>query len=57
MMFNLGLKVCIEKNYASHLGIEDEEYVQEGIKFSKDDSEIIKNSDYICIINSRNAVF
>ena len=25
-MFNLGLKVCIEKNYATHLGISDEEF-------------------------------
>ena len=25
-IINLGLKVCIEKNYATHLGIDDNEY-------------------------------
>ena len=26
-IIGLGLKVCLEKNYANHLGITDEEYV------------------------------
>ena len=25
-IISLGLKVCIEKNYASHLGIQDDEF-------------------------------
>ncbi len=43
----LGFEILLSENYGSHLGIKNEEYVQEGIKFSKDDSEIIKNSDLI----------
>ena len=29
-IINLGLKVCIEKNYASHIGIKDEEFKKLG---------------------------
>ena len=27
-IINLGLKICIEKNYALHLGIQDKEYIK-----------------------------
>ena len=31
-IIGLGLKVCIEKNYANHLGIEDNEYKKAGVE-------------------------
>ena len=34
-MFNLGLKVCIEKNYASHLGIKDEAFKKIGVEIKE----------------------
>ena len=37
-IIGLGLKVCIEKNYASHLGIEDNEYEKNGVEI-KDSSK------------------
>ena len=30
-ILGLGLKVCIEKDYAIHLGIDDEEYKKNGV--------------------------
>ena len=31
-ILGLGLKMCIEKNYASHLGIQDDEYKNAGVE-------------------------
>ena len=31
-IISLGLKVCIEKNYASHLGIQDDEFKNIGVE-------------------------
>jgi NAD(P) transhydrogenase subunit alpha len=44
---SLGLEVCLCKNYGSHLGIKDEEYVEIGAKILKDDNEVINSSDII----------
>ena len=44
---SLGLEVLLSKNYGVHLGIKDEEYIENGVKFFKDDIEIIKNADVI----------
>ena len=30
-LIGLGLKICIEKNYATHLGIEDKDYEVLGV--------------------------
>ncbi len=43
---NLGLQVHLSKNYASHLGITDDEYKKEGADIKSDD-EIILNSNAI----------
>tara|TARA_Y100000768_G_scaffold278766_1_gene214012 strand:+ start:303 stop:1391 length:1089 start_codon:yes stop_codon:yes gene_type:complete len=43
----LGFEICLSENYGSHLGINDKEYTDLGVKFSKDDKEIISNSDII----------
>ena len=44
---SLGLQVSLAENYGSHLGIKDEEYKELGVSISKDEKEIISNSDII----------
>ena len=34
-IIGLGLKICIEKDYASHLGIEDNEYINAGVEINE----------------------
>ena len=41
---SLGINVHLNKNYASHLGISDEEYEAEGAKFFESDEQVISNS-------------
>ena len=43
----LGFEVCLSENYGSHLGITDEQYLEAGVKISKDEIEILKTSDII----------
>ena len=43
----LGFKIFLSKNYGSHLGIKDEQYIEMGAKFSKDETEILNSSDVI----------
>ena len=47
----LGLKVLIEKNYAQHLGIDDNEYVSSGAEISEDKKKILNNSNFILQFN------
>ena len=44
---NLGLGVCLEKNYATHLGIEDESYENVGVKIHDSSNEVLKNCDLL----------
>ena len=44
---SLGFNISLSKNYASHLGISDKEYLELGVNFLKDDSEILTSSDLI----------
>ena len=46
---DLGLQVYLEKNYAEHIGISDENY--KNVKFLDDPNEIIKNSDLLAQVN------
>ena len=48
---SIGLDVHLSKNYATHLGIKDEEYEQEGVNIFSDNNQIISNSDAILQIN------
>ena len=43
----LGLSVYLEKNYAIHLGIEDKQYEENGVKFYNSPGEVINNSNLI----------
>ena len=45
---SLGFEINLsEKNYGSHLGIKDNEYVKMGASLNKDDKEILNSSDLI----------
>ncbi len=44
---SLGFEIFLSENYGSHLGIKDQEYLDLGVKISKDDKEILNNSNII----------
>ncbi len=44
---SLGFEIYLSSNYSSHLGIDDKKYSDLGVKFLKDDKEILINSDLI----------
>ena len=50
-IIGLGLKVCIEKNYAIHLGIADDEYKQIGVEIKDSTSEVFDLSNLIIKVN------
>ena len=43
----LGFNLSISENYGKHLGINDEDFKELGVNISKDEKELIKNSDII----------
>ena len=43
---SLGFEISLVKNYGSHLGFSDNEFLDVGVKF-KDEKEIVKNSNII----------
>ena len=47
----LGFKVLLEKNYAGHLGIDDDDYVSSGAEISEDKKKILTNSNFILQFN------
>ena len=47
----LGLKVCIEKDYATHLGIDDNEYKKTGVEIKNSSSEVLNSSNLIIKVN------
>tara|TARA_A100001015_G_scaffold112785_1_gene125282 strand:+ start:3646 stop:4740 length:1095 start_codon:yes stop_codon:yes gene_type:complete len=50
-IMGLGLKVCVEKNYATHLGIEDNEYKKTGVEIKDSASEVFNSSNLIIKVN------
>ena len=44
---SLGFEIFLSENYGCHIGIKDDEYRKLGVKFSKDDKEILSSSDII----------
>ena len=47
----LGLKVCIEKDYGTHLGIDDNEYEKTGVEIKDSSSEVLNSSNLIIKVN------
>ena len=50
-IIGLGLKVCVEKGYALHLGIEDKEYNEIGVEIKASSKEVLNSSDLITKVN------
>jgi len=50
-IINLGLKVFIESNYASHIGINDKEYENVGVEIKKSSKEILDSCNLIAKVN------
>ena len=50
-IMGLGLKVCIEKDYATHLGIDDDEYRKNGVEIKDSSSEVLNTSNLIIKVN------
>jgi len=48
---NLNFTVLLEKNYAEHIGITDEEYKSSGVNFCNSAKEVIEKSDLILKVN------
>ena len=48
---SLGLEVSLIKNYAAHLGINDNEYSDLGVIINENEKEIISNADVITQLN------
>jgi len=48
---NLGFKVQLSENYGNHLGFDNKEYNELGVKFISDDKKLIESADIIVQIN------
>ena len=47
----LDINICINKNYANHLGFSDDEYQKEGVEILENKKEVISKSDVIVQLN------
>jgi H+-translocating NAD(P) transhydrogenase subunit alpha len=50
-IINLGLKVIIENNYATHIGITDKEYEKVGVEINNSKSEVLNNCNLLTKVN------
>tara|TARA_A100001011_G_scaffold32186_1_gene31065 strand:- start:317 stop:1411 length:1095 start_codon:yes stop_codon:yes gene_type:complete len=50
-IIGLGIKVCIEKDYASHLGIQDIDYTNIGVEIKNSFNEVLTSSDLLIKVN------
>ena len=50
-IIGLGLKVCIEKDYAIHLGIQDKEYKNVGVEIKNLSNEVLSSSNLLIKVN------
>ena len=44
---SLGFEVILSENYGSHIGINDEQFIDMGAKISKDEMEVLNSSNII----------
>ena len=44
---NLGFEIQLSLNYGNHLGFDEKEYTELGVKFVNDDKKLIESSDII----------
>jgi len=50
-ILNLGISVCLESNYAVHLGVTDKEFENLGVKFYKSSKEVIENCNLLAKVD------
>ena len=50
-IIGLGLDICIEKNYASHLGIKDEDFKKAGVEIKKSSKEVLESCNLLIKVN------
>ncbi len=50
-IIGLGLRLCVEKGYALHLGIHDDEFKKVGVEIKNSSSEVIDTSNLITRVN------
>ena len=50
-IISLGLKVIIEKNYATHIGITDKEYEVVGAEIKNSSKEVLNNCNLLTKVN------
>ena len=44
---SLGFEVVLSENYGAHLGIQDKEYIDQGVKVFKNKKDVIDGADVI----------
>ncbi len=50
-IIGLGLKVCVEKDYASHLGIQDSHYKEVGVEIKNSSDEVLNLCNLLMKVN------
>ena len=50
-IINLGVKVCIEKDYATHIGIQDKEYENVGVNIKNSSKDVFISSNLLTKVN------
>ena len=50
-IIKLGLKISIEKNYAEHIGITDNEYLNAGVEIKNTSDDIFNTCDLLIKVN------
>ncbi len=50
-IIGLGLKVCVEKDYATHLGIRDNEYINAGAEIKNSSVDVLNFSNLLTKVN------
>ena len=50
-IINLGLKICIENDYATHIGIEDSEYKNVGVEIKDSSKEVLNHCNLLLKVN------
>ena len=50
-IIGLGLKICIEKNYASHIGIKDDEFKKVGVEIKNSSVEVFNSCNLLIRVN------
>ena len=50
-LINLGLKICLEKNYANHIGIDDKEFEKVGVVIENSSNEVLNTCNLLIKVN------